>query len=163
MFCIFLFSSGFVLFLLCLAARAALIRMFRIFYGLDMRETGMTGFVRPGFGCNPKVQDGAANISKSIVFPSCSCLFLGFVLDFVSLLSCQTSNVQESPSFFAAQRGGQIVLFFGPSVFSASLAFNVGSTSSLFSVPSVVEHLHLRIGPAPFSNSFTWSRCGLAN
>ena len=27
--------------------------MFRIFYGLNMRKIGMTGFVRDGFGWNP--------------------------------------------------------------------------------------------------------------
>ena len=30
-----------------------LICMFRIFYALNMRKTGMTGFVRDGFGCKP--------------------------------------------------------------------------------------------------------------
>ena len=36
------------------AARPELIRMFRIFYGLNMRRIGITRFVRDEFGCNPE-------------------------------------------------------------------------------------------------------------
>ena len=37
------------------AAWPALIRMFRILYGLNIRKSGMIGFVRDGFGCSPSL------------------------------------------------------------------------------------------------------------
>ena len=55
------FSAVFLLFFLGFAACPGLIRMFRIvslyiyIYGLNMKKTGMAGFVRDGFGRSPHV------------------------------------------------------------------------------------------------------------